>query len=228
MPWKNLTILIIRRALSSLPNFGPRDNRRHQSDHGGRTRRPILDGARSAKQTITDAGPLPPHPNMDPKAKFNMEDVDDELVRRSVGLHRPLCESKQAVLPLAQRPRRTSRVDPSLAEVAEPKVGSVYMRDGHDWSSMQRSEPYSRKLTTLGIANNTIVVFTSGQRRRDLLRGRMEEIHHFGGEKGTTFEGGFRVPMVAKWPGTISPGSVWSMTSSPVRTSCPTLFGGGG
>src|ERR1700716_206038 len=36
------------------------------------------------KQTIVDGGPLPPHPNMDPKAKFNMEDVDDELVRRSV------------------------------------------------------------------------------------------------------------------------------------------------
>ncbi|MEA2963203.1 MAG: hypothetical protein QOI46_3301, partial [Alphaproteobacteria bacterium] len=33
------------------------------------------------KQTIVDAGPLPPHPNMDVKAKFNMEDVDDELVR---------------------------------------------------------------------------------------------------------------------------------------------------
>jgi arylsulfatase A-like enzyme len=28
------------------------------------------------------------------------------------------------------------------------------------------------------------------------------------GEKGTTFEGGFRVPMVAKWPGTIKPGQV--------------------
>src|SRR3954465_4578029 len=36
------------------------------------------------KQTIVDGGPLPPHPNMDLKSKFNMEDVDDELVRRSV------------------------------------------------------------------------------------------------------------------------------------------------
>src|SRR5258705_6872666 len=36
------------------------------------------------KQTIVEGGPLPPHPNMDPKAKFCMEDVDDELVRRSV------------------------------------------------------------------------------------------------------------------------------------------------
>ena len=36
------------------------------------------------KQTIVDGGPLPPHPNMDPQAKFNMESVDEELVRRSV------------------------------------------------------------------------------------------------------------------------------------------------
>src|SRR5471030_1891595 len=35
------------------------------------------------KQTIADGGPLPPHPNMDPKAKVNMEDIDTELVRRS-------------------------------------------------------------------------------------------------------------------------------------------------
>src|SRR5437773_1442796 len=36
------------------------------------------------KQAIVDGGPLPPHPNMDPTAKTNMEDIDDELVRRSV------------------------------------------------------------------------------------------------------------------------------------------------
>jgi arylsulfatase A-like enzyme len=38
---------------------------------------------RVGKQTIADGGPLPPHPNMDPNAKFSMENSDDELVRRS-------------------------------------------------------------------------------------------------------------------------------------------------
>src|SRR5258705_13473149 len=36
------------------------------------------------KQTIADGGPLPPHPNMDPAAKVSMEDIEPELVRRSV------------------------------------------------------------------------------------------------------------------------------------------------
>src|SRR5260370_21952950 len=35
------------------------------------------------KQTIQDGGPLPPHPGMDSAAKFNMEDIDEDLVRRS-------------------------------------------------------------------------------------------------------------------------------------------------
>src|SRR4029079_5393603 len=41
-------------------------------------------GHARGKQTRAAGGPGPPHPNMDPKAKFCMEDVDDELVRRSV------------------------------------------------------------------------------------------------------------------------------------------------
>ena len=39
---------------------------------------------RVGKQKIVDGGPLPPHPKMDPKAKVNMEDVEPELVRRSL------------------------------------------------------------------------------------------------------------------------------------------------
>src|SRR5436190_10134793 len=35
------------------------------------------------KQKITDAGPLPPHPGMDPAAKVSMENIDADLVKRS-------------------------------------------------------------------------------------------------------------------------------------------------
>jgi len=40
-----------------------------------------------------DAGPLPPHPNMDPKAKFSTWKMSmTNWVRRSVDLHRPFRE----------------------------------------------------------------------------------------------------------------------------------------
>ena len=41
----------------------------------------------------------------------------------------------------------------------------------------------------------------------------------FRGEKGTTFEGGFRVPMVARWPGTIKPGAIVN-DMMPAKTGC--------
>jgi arylsulfatase len=58
-----------------------------------------------------------------------------------------------------------------------------------------------KKLDDAGIADNTIVVFTSdnGSETSSWPDGGNTP---FRGEKGTTYEGSFRVPMVAKWPGT--------------------------
>lgn len=66
-----------------LANFGPRnllDTKATDVDD------PTTDPrwGRVGKQIIKDGGPLPPHPGMDPKAKFNMENVDDEILRRSL------------------------------------------------------------------------------------------------------------------------------------------------
>ena len=75
-----------------------------------------------------------------------------------------------------------------------------------------------KKLDDAGIADNTIVVFTSdnGSETFSWPDGGNTP---FRGEKGTTYEGGFRVPMVAKWPGTIKPGRS-STKSSPARIFC--------
>jgi arylsulfatase A-like enzyme len=61
-----------------------------------------------------------------------------------------------------------------------------------------------KKIDDLGIANNTIVIFTSdnGAEAFSWPDGGNTP---FRGEKGTTFEGGFRVPMIVKWPGVIKP-----------------------
>jgi arylsulfatase len=64
-----------------------------------------------------------------------------------------------------------------------------------------------KQLDTLGIAKNTIVIFTSdnGAEAFSWPDGGSTP---FRGEKGTTYEGGFRVPMLVKWPGVIKPNTV--------------------
>jgi arylsulfatase A-like enzyme len=64
-----------------------------------------------------------------------------------------------------------------------------------------------KKLDDLGIADNTIVVLTSdnGAEKFSWPDGGTEP---FRGEKGITWEGGFRAPCVARWPGVIKPNSI--------------------
>ena len=63
------------------------------------------------------------------------------------------------------------------------------------------------KLDELGIADNTIVIVTTdnGAETFTWPDGGMIP---FRGYKGTTWEGGFRVPAVVRWPGTVKPGTV--------------------
>ena len=66
-----------------------------------------------------------------------------------------------------------------------------------------------RKLDDLGIADNTIVIYSTdnGAETFSWPDGGMTPFH---GEKGTTWEGGFRVPALVRWPGTIKPGTVYN------------------
>jgi arylsulfatase len=64
-----------------------------------------------------------------------------------------------------------------------------------------------KKLDDLGIADNTIVIFTSdnGPETMTWPDGDTTPFH---GEKGTTWEGGFRVPAIIRWPGQVEPNKV--------------------
>src|SRR5262249_35176177 len=64
-----------------------------------------------------------------------------------------------------------------------------------------------KKLDELGVADNTIVVYTTDN-GNELLFWPDGGYAPFRGEKGMTWEGGVRVPFLAKWPGHIKPGSV--------------------
>ena len=63
------------------------------------------------------------------------------------------------------------------------------------------------KLDDLGVADNTIVLFTTDN-GAEVMTWPDGGSTPFRGEKATNWEGGYRVPMVIRWPGTIAPGTV--------------------
>jgi len=63
------------------------------------------------------------------------------------------------------------------------------------------------KLEELGVADNTIVVFTADN-GPEIMTWPDGGMTPFRGEKGTTWEGGVRAPMLIRWPGRIEAGVV--------------------
>src|SRR5262247_739316 len=66
-----------------------------------------------------------------------------------------------------------------------------------------------QQLDDLKIADNTIVVYTTDNGAEIALwpDGAMTP---FRSEKGTTWEGGFRIPMMVRWPGVVRPGTQYN------------------
>ncbi|HET6266231.1 MAG TPA: arylsulfatase [Acidobacteriota bacterium] len=66
-----------------------------------------------------------------------------------------------------------------------------------------------KKVDEWGIADNTIVVYTSdnGAEMMTWPDGGSTPYH---GEKATNWEGGYRVPTLIKWPGVIKPGTIYN------------------
>lgn len=83
-----------------------------------------------------------------------------------------------------------------------------------------------KQLDDLKIADNTIVIYTTdnGSQTNTYPDGGMEP---FKGEKGTTWEGGFRVPAIIRWPGTVKPNTVINDIFSH-QDWLPTLLAAGG
>ncbi|MBY5431003.1 arylsulfatase [Rhizobium leguminosarum] len=70
-----------------------------------------------------------------------------------------------------------------------------------------------QKLEDLGVADDTIVVFTTDN-GAEVMSWPDGGNTPFRGEKATNWEGGYRVPMLIRWPGTIKPGTVFNQTFS--------------
>ena len=78
----------------------------------------------------------------------------------------------------------------------------------------------------MGIADNTIVVFSTynGVEKFSFPDGGVAP---FKGEKGQTWEGGFRVPQVVRWPGVIKPGTIINDVMSQ-QDGAPTILAAAG
>jgi arylsulfatase A-like enzyme len=66
-----------------------------------------------------------------------------------------------------------------------------------------------RRLDALGVADNTIVIFTTDD-GAEVLSWPDGGVTPFRGEKVTNWEGGYRVPMLIRWPGTIKPDTIYN------------------
>jgi arylsulfatase len=150
---------------------------------------------RVGKQTIEDTGPL---------TKERMETVDEEFLGAALDFMDRKTKEGKPWLCYVNSTRM--HVWTHLKPASAGKTGLGLYPDG-----MVELDGYVgqllQKLEDLGVTDNTIVVFTTdnGAEVSSYPDGGQTP---FRGEKATCWEGGFRVPMVIRWPGTIKPGTI--------------------
>jgi len=105
--------------------------------------------------------------------------------------HGPLAASAEIKEEYAELLANGTKASPEIYETAIYEI---------DWSVGQ----ILATLKEQGIDENTIVLFTSDN---GAGRGRKRSLKPLSGGKGTTLEGGMRMPTVIRWPKRIKPGS---------------------
>jgi arylsulfatase len=149
---------------------------------------------RVGKQTISDTGPL---------TSERMKTIDDEIYANATTFMGKAVSDKKPFFMWFNSTRM--HVWTHLKKESEGVTGIGLYPDGmveHD----KMVGALLKQLDDLGIANNTIVVYgtDNGAETVSWPDGGITPFH---GEKGTTWEGGMRVPMIVRWPGVIQPGS---------------------
>ena len=167
------------------------------------------------KQKIVDEGPLAPFPDMKDMqnwqkgrpAKYDMETFDDVLVK-FLRVHGQGQEGRQAVFRLAQH-HAHARLHLSPAQVPEDDElqGQLWPGGGRHAQMDESIGQLLQHVEDMGETENTIVVFTTDN-GAEVFTWPDGGMTPFKATKGTSFEGGFRVPAIIRWPGHVKPGSV--------------------
>ena len=149
---------------------------------------------RMGKQTCQDTGPL---------TNKRMETVDEEFLGAAMTFIDRQHKAKKPFFVWFNATRM--HIYTHLKPASKGKTGLGLEADGmveHDGMVGQ----LLKQLDDLGIAKDTIVVWTTdnGAEVFSWPDGGTTPFH---GEKNTSWEGGYRVPAVMRWPGVIKPGA---------------------
>lgn len=151
----------------------------------------------TADGPIQDTGPL---------TRKRMETADEEFTSAAIAfIEKAHNEGKPFFVWLSAT---RMHVWTHLKEESEGVTGIGLYPDGmveHDKAIGQVLD----KLEELGIIDNTMIMYSTdnGAEKFTWPDGGTTP---FAGEKGTTWEGGFRVPAAIRWPGVIEPGTVYN------------------
>ena len=150
------------------------------------------------KQRIEDDGPLPTE---------RMKTVDDEVNRHTINFIENAVKEDKPFFTwyCPSRAHVWTHLSPKYEEMLGTNdwgLQEVVMKDLDDHVG-----EILAKLEELGVADNTIVVFTSDN-GPEIMTWPDGGMTPFRGEKGTTWEGGVRAPMLIRWPGKIEAGVV--------------------
>jgi arylsulfatase len=173
---------------------------------------------RIGRQRIVDEGPLAPFPDMSKvanmhdlpfvKAKYDMTTFDEVLVKASSDF---MDKAKRDGKPFFVW-HNTTRMH--VWTFLSPKYSAMQNHDtnyGLEEAGMAQLDDsvgaLLKHIDDIGEKDNTIVIFTTDN-GAEVFTWPDGGMTPFKATKGTSYEGGFRVPAIIRWPGTVKPGSV--------------------
>src|SRR4029077_20013886 len=169
------------------------------------------------KQRIVDEGPLAPFPDMNnvpnmhditPKAKYDMTTFDEVLVKSSSDFMDKAKSDNKPFFVWHNTTRMHVWTFLSQKYKAMQNSQTNYGLEEAGMAQMDDSiGALLKHIDDIGEADNTIVIFTTDN-GAEVFTWPDGGMTPFNATKGTVFEGGFRVPAIIRWPGTVKPGTV--------------------